>query len=240
MNFQFCITDNSDLNMQIDRKTLCSAKAMSYDGFAYLWSGVRATYGATKGKVCFEVQITNNQSTDHLENEPNPHVLRCGFSVDSTSLILGAEPLSYGFGGTGKMSTNNKFLNYGKPFGYGDVIGCYLDMTVDPIQISYTINGANMGVAFRIARPELKGKALYPHIMTKNQDFLVNFGQLPAPMCSLLPVFSPIGQLDENDGLVRGAKAPATKKACEVIQMVGLPGNGHLSTFIFWRKKVGT
>ena len=34
---------------------MCSAKAMSKDGFAHLWSGARATYGATKGKICYEV-----------------------------------------------------------------------------------------------------------------------------------------------------------------------------------------
>ena len=210
--------------MEIDQKTLCAAKAMSCDGFAYLWSGVRATYGASQGRVCYEVQVTNNQPVDHLENEPNPHVLRVGWSVENSSLILGTEHLSYGFGGTGKISTNNKFFNYGTPYGYGDVIGTYLDMTVDPMIISYTINGKDMGVAFRIPKYETQGQALFPHVMTKNQDFLVNFGQLPGPMCPLLPNFSPIGQLDLNDGLVRGTRAPKTKKDCEVIQMVGLPG----------------
>ena len=31
-----------------------------------------------------------------------------------------------------------------------------------------------------------KGKGLFPHVLTKNQDFTVNFGQMPAPMRTLL------------------------------------------------------
>ena len=118
--------DNSDLDLVIDKEHLCSAQAMSSQGFAHLWAGVKATYGASCGKVCYEVSITGNQPTDHMENEPNPHVLRCGWSVESSSLQLGTEPLSYGYGGTAKISTNNKFQNYGRRFGLGDVIGCYL------------------------------------------------------------------------------------------------------------------
>ena len=122
----FICVDNSDLNLEIDKTDLCSAQAMSDQGFAHLWAGVKATYGATRGRACYEVTITGNQPTDHLENEPNPHVLRCGWSLESSSLQLGTEPFSYGFGGTGKASVNNKFLNYGRPYGVGDVIGCYL------------------------------------------------------------------------------------------------------------------
>ena len=44
-----------------------------------MWAGVRSTHGATKGRVCFEVKIDNNQPTDHLQNETTPNVLRCGW-----------------------------------------------------------------------------------------------------------------------------------------------------------------
>ena len=49
------LLDNSDLDLEINVQDMCSAKAMSKDGFAHLWAGVRATYGATKGKLCYEV-----------------------------------------------------------------------------------------------------------------------------------------------------------------------------------------
>ena len=175
--------------------------------------------------------ITNNQPTPQLENEPNPHVLRCGWSVDNSNISgLGCEPLSYGYGGTGKVSVSSRFISYGVPYGLGDVIGCYLDMSSDQILISYTVNGRNLGVAFRVSRAELKGQALFPHILTKNQDFLVNFGQLAQPMRPILPNFTPIGQLEAKDGLVRGTKGPELKSECEFIQMVGLPNAGKT----FW------
>ena len=49
----FCLlfVDNSDLDLTINTEDMCSAKAMSQDGFAHLWAGVRATHGAKKGKL---------------------------------------------------------------------------------------------------------------------------------------------------------------------------------------------
>ena len=176
--------------------------------------------------------ITNNQPTPHLGNEPNPHVLRCGWSVDNSSISgLGCEPLSYGYGGTGKVSVSSRFISYGVPFGLGDVIGCYLDMSSDKILISYAVNGRYLGIAFRVSRAKLKGQALFPHILTKNQDFLVNFGQLaPSWLRPIHSNFIPIGQLEAKDGLVRGTIGPELKSECEFIQMVGLPNSGKT----FW------
>ena len=47
-----------------------------------MWAGVRATLGATRGKVCFEVRVDSNQPTEHLEEEATPNVMRVGWSVD--------------------------------------------------------------------------------------------------------------------------------------------------------------
>ena len=57
--------------------------------------------------------------------------LRCGWSVNESSLQLGEDIRSYGFGGTGKSSRNSQFSNYGSKYGVGDVIGCYL---VNPLK----------------------------------------------------------------------------------------------------------
>ena len=35
------------------------------------------------------------------------------------------------------------------------------------------------------------------------QDFTVNFGQMPGPLCPLEQGYTPIGQLDFADGIVR-------------------------------------
>lgn len=41
-------------------------------------------------------------------------------------LVLGEEPFSFGYGGTGKKSENCKFADFGERFGENDVIGCYI------------------------------------------------------------------------------------------------------------------
>ena len=71
-------------------------------------------------------------------------------------------------------------------------------MTTDPHTIEYTVNGVHQGVAFKIQKHLLNGKALFPHILTKNQNFTVNFGQLPAPLKPLLPNFIPIGKISKT------------------------------------------
>ena len=79
---------------------------------------------------------------------------------------MGEDASSYGYGGTGKIAENSRFSNYGAPgFASGDVVASYLDMTSDPITISFSVNGAPMGVAFRIKSDRLQGRALFPHML---------------------------------------------------------------------------
>lgn len=100
-----------------------------------MWAGSRATFGATRGKVCFEVSVDANADASHLTNEDFPNVMRfgndsfsrlfianiisshtirmcvcrVGWSVDDAGLQLGEEAFSYGYGGTGKKSVNSLF-----------------------------------------------------------------------------------------------------------------------------------
>ncbi len=41
-------------------------------------------------------------------------------------LFVGEEPLSCGYGGTGKISQNMEFTDYGVPFQLNDVVGVYM------------------------------------------------------------------------------------------------------------------
>lgn len=52
------------------------------------------------------------------------------------------------------------------------------DLQSEPCTIEYTLNGESLGVAFEFAQEELGEAALFPHIMSKNLSFKVNFGQL--------------------------------------------------------------
>lgn len=57
---------------------------------------------------------------------------RVGWSVDEAGMGLGEAPLSYGYGGTGKVVVNNRYNEYGEKYGPGDTIGCYL-VSVTPV-----------------------------------------------------------------------------------------------------------
>ncbi|PRD22750.1 UNVERIFIED_CONTAM: Heterogeneous nuclear ribonucleoprotein U-like protein 1 [Trichonephila clavipes] len=82
-------TYSSDLSLIIDASCY-SATPMHNEGFAFMWAGVRATHGAETGKYCFEVKIGAHLNVSHLPaDEPNPHVVRVGFSAESSSLQLG-------------------------------------------------------------------------------------------------------------------------------------------------------
>lgn len=80
---------DSDLNLVIEKDNFLSATPMHQQGFGYIWAGARASFGFSKGKVCYEVKCVENCDVTHLEDEPNPHVLRVGWSVQGTSMQLG-------------------------------------------------------------------------------------------------------------------------------------------------------
>jgi len=46
-------------------------------------------------------------------------------------LLIGEDRNSYGFGGTGKISENSQFTDYGKSFQLNDVVGAYLVSNTD-------------------------------------------------------------------------------------------------------------
>ena len=66
------IVDNSDLNLSITETDFCSVTAMSREGFGYMWAGARATHGATRGRVCYEVTSHN---IDSLYTQPHDLLL---------------------------------------------------------------------------------------------------------------------------------------------------------------------
>lgn len=51
------VLDNCDLHLKVAADGL-SGKPLEDEGFSYLLAGARATWGATKGKVCFECKVS--------------------------------------------------------------------------------------------------------------------------------------------------------------------------------------
>ncbi|XP_077468165.1 heterogeneous nuclear ribonucleoprotein U-like protein 1 isoform X2 [Stigmatopora argus] len=218
-------TYNCDLHFKVSRDRY-SGYPLTIEGFAYLWAGARATHGVNCGRVCYEMKINEEIPVKHLpSSEPDPHVVRIGWSINHSSTQLGEEPFSFGFGGTGKKSSDCKFADYGEKFGENDVIGCYIDFEQgEEVEMGYSKNGVALGVAFKTTKEELAGRALFPHVLVKNCAVEFNFGQKQ-------PYFPPPdgytyihGVPEENK--VRGTKGPASKDECEILMMVGLPACG--------------
>lgn len=214
---------NSDLHLKIAADGL-SGKPLEDEGFSYLLSGVRATWGVTTGKVYFECKVTALASVELPDAEDPKNVVRVGWSTDSANLQLGEDKLSYGYDSSGKKVTDSEFAEYGQTFGAEDVIGCYLDLESEPKTISFSKNGEDLGVAYELT-DSLEEKALYPHVLIKNAEFSVNFGSQEEPWFPAKEGYTFMQSVGE-ELLVHGTRGPTTKKECEVIMMVGLPGSG--------------
>ena len=131
--------------------------------------------------------------------------------------------MSYGYGGTGKVSENNKFFDYGEPYSTGDIICCCIDLDANPRVVLFTKNGRYLGVAFRLGA-ESNGQTFFPHVTVRNMSLAVNFGQRQ-PYSPSLQGFSLISRVPPQN-LERGSVGPASRQECEIIMMVGLPGAG--------------
>ena len=99
-----------------------------------------------------------------------------GWSTKASALELGKDSHGYGYGGTGKKSTGNTYIDYGTKYGNGDVIGCLLDMTSG--RISYHKNGEPLGEAFVVSEVDRQA-VLFPAILMKNARITLNFGAQP-------------------------------------------------------------
>ncbi|NWH49055.1 HNRL1 protein, partial [Fregata magnificens] len=180
-------------------------------------------------------QVNEEISVKHLPStEPDPHVVRVGWSLDSCSTQLGkgagGRP-HRGFGGcgggspgTGKKSTNCKFENYGETFAENDVIAC---LVVSPpiVPRAPPACPAPWGSHRRPRRRILSGRALFPHVLVKNCAIEFNFGQREDTYFSVPPGFTFIQHLPVAER-VRGTLGPKSKAECEILMMVGLPAAG--------------
>ncbi|XP_068727189.1 heterogeneous nuclear ribonucleoprotein U-like protein 1 [Montipora capricornis] len=220
---------NCDLNFVIESDGV-TGSSLHKDGFEYMWAGARATHGVKAGKVYFEVNVLEKLPVSMPETETKPHVVRLGWSVDRANLQVGEDNLSFGYGGTGKVSVKNKFFDYGEPYTSGDIITCYIDLDANPRVILYSKNGKNLGVAFRLDH-DANGQTFFPHVTVKNMRLSINFGQYE-PYFPPLQGFSLLSRLPPQF-VEPGSLGPSSREQCEIIMMVGLPGSGKT----FWAER---
>ncbi|XP_015267675.1 PREDICTED: heterogeneous nuclear ribonucleoprotein U-like protein 2 isoform X1 [Gekko japonicus] len=152
-------------------------------------------------------------------------LLRIGWSVDRSRTQLGEDEFSYGYDGRGLKAENGQFEEYGQPFGENDVISCFANFESEEVELSFSKNGEDLGVAFRISKESLGDKALLPHVLCKNCSVELNFGQKEEPFFPVPEDYVFIHAVPVEDR-VRTPPPPKTTEECEVLLMVGLPGCG--------------
>ncbi|XP_055705983.1 heterogeneous nuclear ribonucleoprotein U-like protein 2 isoform X2 [Phlebotomus papatasi] len=203
---------DSDLYLKISGGDFCEGRTMSDGALGLMWAGVRATHGVTSGRVFYEVQPLqrNNRVSPPNSTEENLYHLRCGWSTLETDLYLGQSQNSFAYDGEGKKCHLGTAEDFGVKFEVGDVIGVYLDMESTPCKVQYTVNGEDQGVAFEFDKESLNGKALFPHVLTKNVTFKVNFGQLEN---TLLSEFQPRKRQRSDDQEKKAKEAENAENA---------------------------
>jgi len=222
---------DSHLDARVERDGL-TVHSLHEDGFQYLWKGVRANYGVTKGVYMYEVKVLEHQTVRMPETKPgNQNILRVGFSQPLTSLFLGDTAEGWGWGGTGKKSHNNEFKDYGGMFRAGDVIGCVVDM--DQKTISFLKNGEFMGVAFDNIPPAAEQTGLFPHLLLKNVRCSVNFRRSSKWFDTPGPQVKFFEEALDEECVVNPVNHPENLRESEFIMLCGLPACGKT----YWAQK---
>ncbi|CAG9835314.1 unnamed protein product [Diabrotica balteata] len=154
------------------------------------------------------------------------HCVRIGWSLSSSSLQLGEDKHSFGYDSSGKFVTDKKFSDYGVTFDTDAVIGAYLDITESSIILRFSVNGELLPPT-EISKSEMpENFVFYPHIVSRNYAFEVNFGEKAEPWFTIPSELTDYKFISKAENKVSGPTRPEAKSECEVLLMFGLPASG--------------
>lgn len=205
--------------------------SLSEGGFQYFLAGARANVGVKSGRYMFEVKIL--QYVDPAEDtrmahgrRPSPkQLMKVGFSVPGSSLLLGDGDDNVSFDSEGSFVKNKQVTKVCSRFGRDTVVGVLLNLdesSPNANTVSLFLDG------IRVCPPQalpdtLKGKVLYPTVSFRNVTVHMNFG--PEPMAPLPFKCRMIQDANSKDASVTKYEVPKDGKF-EVLFPVCLPDEG--------------
>lgn len=146
---------------------------LEYDCWGYRMA--RATHGVHNGGYYWETMIVPSDRADQQGN------VRVGWSTRLGELQApaGYDKHSYGYRDLdGSKTHNGNRVNFGASFGPGDVVGCYLYLSMDDSrknQMRFFKNGVDQGVAF--SGSEITQGIYFPAVsIYKTAQVRINFG----------------------------------------------------------------
>ncbi|KAG7276937.1 hypothetical protein CRUP_010257 [Coryphaenoides rupestris] len=117
-------TDASDLHVEVDPEGGC-VRPRFWDRFPLLWAGCRLTHGVQCGGAgtSFEVRL---EGRSHASAGASSEQAAEEQRLESHSLRVGEDELSYAYDGQGRVVSGGKAEEFGEALSDGDIIGCYL------------------------------------------------------------------------------------------------------------------
>jgi len=201
-------------------------------GLQYLIAGARGSVGVKAGRYCYEVKIIEALNPSEPPNAkgsgrgPTPRsILRLGYSLQNTSLLLGEEEGCICFDSEGFFNAGRTRSPYNQRLGREQAICVVLNL--DPkSRHANTVSLFREGE--RVSQPQpipesMLGKPLFPHICFRNVTLQVNWG--PTLIAALPFTCRMIQSAAKEDVYV--SPIPASKDGkYEVLFPVGLPDEG--------------